>query len=272
MPIRLQSLTIASANAVPRISESARGHYLSNTSLPPRTPQLQILFSRPALLLLLFVAFLSRPGHAASAPKVHTVALGAVRRVPWVATDATPDTKDEDTTTLKIRPLIIDTRQKEWTTGELHDVTDRTYAIRRAIRINDSLPTDAAQRWVWQPGPWLLVDRITGHITALHLPDFDPAVSFAVWYRDYAAYCGINTTAKGSSLMAVVAQLGARRPVVARPVGKWPQPDHPHPLCQPARWQRLPMRVTVQPTGSEPSTFDVLGTTSLIEDPDNDDN
>jgi hypothetical protein len=70
--------------------------------------------------------------------------------------------------------------------------------------------------------------------------------------------------------MAIVAQLGARKAIVARPVGKWPQPDHPHPLCQPAKWQRLPMRVTIQPTGSEPSTFDVVGTTSLVEEADND--
>ena len=242
----------------------------------PGTPQplFRTLFGTRSALLATAIALsaLLPSARAASTPKVHTVVLGPVRRVPYVAPDATPDTKDEDTTTLKIRPLIVDTRQKEWTTGEFHDVTDRTYAIRRALRINDSLPTDTAQRWVWQPGPWLLVDRVTGHITALHLPDFDPAISSAVWYRDYAAYCGTSSTAKGSTLIAVVAQLGARKAVVARSVGKWPQPDHPVPLCQPARWQRLPLRVTVQPTGSEPSTFDLVGTTSLVEEADNDDN
>jgi len=242
----------------------------SQNCSPDHHPPLYRSLSIIPFLLVALISAVAPQARAASTPKVHTVFLGPVRRVPYTAPDATPDTKDEDTTTLKVRPLIIDTRQKEWTTGDLHDVTDRTYAIRRAIRINDSLPTDGTQRWVWQPAPWLLVDRVTGHITALHLPDFDPAVSNAVWYRDYAAFCGIATTAKGSALMAIVAQLGARKAIVARPVGKWPQPDHPHPLCQPAKWQRLPMRVTIQPTGSEPSTFDVVGTTSLVEEADND--
>jgi hypothetical protein len=125
---------------------------------------------------------------------------------------------------------------------------------------------------VWQPGPWLSVDRVTGHITALHLPDFDAAVSDVVWFRDYAAYCGTATTAKGG-LFVMVAQLGARRPVVQKQIGPWPQSNHFIPVCQPAQWQRLPMRVTLKPTGGEPTTYDVVGTASLIEEGDNaDDN
>ena len=203
----------------------------------------------------------------AAAPKVHTVALGGVRRVPYTQPDATADSRSDETSTLKIRPLLVDDRQKEWTTGELHDVTDRSFTIRRALRLNDSLPGDSAPRWVWQPGPWLLVDRTTGHITALHLPDFDSAVSDVVWFRDNAAYCGIASTAKGG-LFAVVAQLGARRAVVQRQLGPWPQPNHFIPVCQPARWQRLPVRVTLQPTRGEPFTFDVVGSASLIEEGD----
>ncbi len=201
----------------------------------------------------------------AATPKVHTVALGAIRRVPYTQPDATPDSKTDETSILKIRPLLVDDRQKEWTTGDAHDVTDRSFTIRRALRLNDALPTDSAPHWIWQPGPWLLVDRTTGHITPLHLPDFDPAVSDVAWFRDYAAYCGIATTAKGG-LYAIVAQLGARRPVVQRQIGPWPQPNHFIPVCQPAKWQRLPVRVTIQPTRGEPSTFDVVGTASLIEE------
>jgi hypothetical protein len=171
---------------------------------------------------------------------------------------------------LKVRPLMVDGRQKEWTTGDAHDVTDRSFTVRRAMRLNDSLPGDAAAHWSWQPGPWLLVDRTTGHITALHLPDFDNEVSEAVWYRDYAAYCGTASTAKGG-LFASVAQLGARRAVVQKPIGKWPQTAPPDPVCKLAQWQRAPMRVTLQASNGEPMTFDVVGTASLIEDGDADD-
>ncbi len=67
---------------------------------------------------------------------------------------------------------------------------------------------------MWQRGPWLLVDRVTGHVTALKLPDYDPGVSQVSWFRDYGAYCGV--TASGKSLYAVVAQLAARKPVLAK--------------------------------------------------------
>ena len=206
----------------------------------------------------------------AAGPKVHTVTLGPYRRVPYTQPDATQATKSDETSSLKVRPLFVDDRQKEWTTGEIHDVTDRTFAVRRALRINDALPGDTASRWTWEPGSWLTVDRVSGHITALHLPDFDAAVSDVVWFRDYAAYCGIGTTAKGG-LFAVVAQLGARRPVVQRQIGRWPQPDHFLPVCQPAQWQRLPVRVTLKPTGGEATTYDVVGSASLVEEGDSGD-
>ncbi len=220
------------------------------------------------LAMLGLATLLSLPALFAAAPKVHTVGLGAVRRVPYTQPDATPDTRTDETSTLKIRPLLVDDRQKEWTTGEAHDVTDRSFTVRRALRLNDALPADPVPHWIWQPGPWLLVDRTTGHITALHLPDFDPAVSDVVWFRDYAAYCGVATTAKGG-LFAVVAQLGARRAVVQRQIGPWPQANHFLPVCQPAKWQRLPVRVALQPTGGEPFTFDVVGSASIIEEGDN---
>jgi hypothetical protein len=103
--------------------------------------------------------------------------------------------------------------RKEWTAGEAHDVTDRSFVVRRAVRINDSLPGDKQEHWVWQRGPWLLADRATGHITPLKLADYDPAASQVSWFRDYAAYCG--TTASGKSLYAVVVQVAARKPLLA---------------------------------------------------------
>jgi hypothetical protein len=238
---------------------------------------MQTFPSAPVRLLLWTLVFLPLSHPIASAlaapPKVHVVALGAVRKVPYTAPDtaAGPVTgKQPDVLSMKVRPLTVDGRQKEWITGDAHDVTDRSFTIRRAMRLNDQLPGDAAARWSWQPGPWLLVDRSTGHITALHLPDFDDEVSEAVWYRDYAAYCGVATTAKGG-LFAIVAQLGTRRAVVQKQIGKWPQANPAEPVCKPAQWQRTPMRVTLQATGGEAMTFDVEGAASLIEEGDPDD-
>jgi len=218
---------------------------------------------RSALVPLLLV--LSCPLPALAAPKVHTVTLGPSRHVPYTPPEATTANKNEEDTTLRVRPLVVDGVQKEWTVGEIHDVTDRTFVIRRALRIDDSLPAEPP-RWTWQPGPWLMVDRSTGHITALHLPAFDPAVSEVVWFRDYAAYCGIATTARNGGLVAVVAELGAHKAVVQKVIGQWPQPSAPHPVCATAKWQRTPMRATIQPTGAQPMTFDVVGLSSLVEE------
>jgi hypothetical protein len=211
--------------------------------------------------LLLLVACACSP---AAAPKVHTVNLGPVRKVPYTPPEANPENKSEEATTLRVRALVVDGAQKEWTVGDVHDVTDRSFVVRRALRLNDSLPAEAPH-WTWQPGPWLMVDRTTGHITALHLPDFDPQVSEAVWFRDYAAYCGIATTVKGG-LVAVVAEIGARKAVVQKALAPWPQAVAPHPACVAAVWQRTPMRVTIHPTGGEAMTFDVAGTSSLVEE------
>lgn len=226
---------------------------------------------RLPMIAVASVLLLTTEVFCAAPPKVHVVVLGPVKKVAYVPAGADPSAaKGNDAPTLKVRALMVDGRQKEWVTGEAHDVTDRSFTVRRVMRVNDALPGDAQARWSWQPGPWLLVDRTTGHVAALHLPDFDDAVSDAVWFRDYAAYCGVGTTAKGG-LYAVVAQLGARRAVVQQPLGKWPQESPANPVCNSAVWQREPMRVTFTPTGGEPMTFDVVGGTSLVEEGDPDD-
>jgi hypothetical protein len=208
-----------------------------------------------------------KPAKLARTPSLHTVSLGSVRRVPYTPPDVTPDEKNEETTTLKVRPLIVDGLQRDWTMGEVHEVTDRSFAVRRVTHVNDTLASEHEAHWVWEPGPWLLVDRVTGRITTLHLPDFDAVVSNVVWYRDYAAYCGTSTTGKGG-LFAIVAQLGARKAVVQKQIGVWPQANHFVPVCQPAEWQRMPLRVTMKATAGEATTFDVVGTASLVEDGD----
>lgn len=222
------------------------------------TPQKPVWLLAVALVL---------PSMAWPAPKAHLVALGAVRREPYsAASDPAGARKDE--TELKVRPLVVDGKVKEWTTGDTHDVTDRSFAVRRAVRLNDALPTDHAEQWIWQRGPWLLVDRSTGKVVALRLPDFDPAVSEAVWFRDYAAYCGVNSA--GKQLMAVVAQVAARRPLLANKLGAWDAVDHASPVCAPVVWQRVPLKVSFQPTGTTPVSFDLVGaSTTLVEDDDN---
>jgi hypothetical protein len=104
-------------------------------------------------LLVLFPCLMGGSAWA----KIHTVALGAVRRVPYTPAEATVENKGEESGTLRVRALIVDGAQKEWTVGEAHDVTDRSFVVRRAFRINDALPGETA-RWTWQPGPWLMVD------------------------------------------------------------------------------------------------------------------
>jgi hypothetical protein len=225
---------------------------------------------RPILAACLGCLLVSARADAAAA-KPHVVSLGPMKRVPYIPPDATAAEQTEDATTLKVRPLLVDGRQKEWTTGEAHDVTDRSFTIRRVLRLNDALPGESVAHWIWQPGPWLLIDRSTGHVTALHLPDFDPLVSQAVWFRDYAAYCGIATTAKGG-LFAIVAQIGARRAILQKQLAKWPEPTHATPVCQPAAWQRQPLRVTLRLTGGDAMVFDVVGLAALIEDGDSDEN
>ncbi len=77
--------------------------------------------------------------------------------------------------TLKVRPLLVDARTKEFILGPVHDVTDRIFVVRRAFRVNDSLPQEnaAAPKWQWQRGGWLLIDRVTARVTPINLPEFD---------------------------------------------------------------------------------------------------
>lgn len=200
--------------------------------------------------------------------KPHAVALGAAKRVGY-SKAGDPAGAAVGETELKIRPLVVDGQVKEWTTGESHEVTDRTFVVRRAIRLNDALPGDkptaAKEHWVWQRGPWLLVDRTSAHITALKLPDYDPGVSQVSWFRDYGAYCGV--TASGKSLYAVVAQLAARKPVLAKKLAAYdPQSQT---ACSAPEWQREPLRVTFHPLGRDAASFDIVaGSAVIVEDAD----
>jgi len=218
-------------------------------------------------MALAVVSILAGPVFASGLPKTHAVALGAARREPY-SVQGDPAGAQKGETELRVRPLVVDGKVKEWTTGESHDVTERSFVVRRAVRLNDALPTDKAEKWVWQRGPWLLVERVSGKVDALKLPDFDPAVSEAVWFRDYAAYCGVNAT--GKQLMAVVAQVEGRRPLLAKKLGAWDAADHPTPACAAAVWQREPLKVSFQPTGAAVVSFDLVGTSAVLVEEDED--
>jgi hypothetical protein len=213
---------------------------------------------RVALVLILLCGLTSL---AFSLPKPHIITFGRWTTVQWFPGTGAVDDKP---LTLKVRPLLVDARVKEFTLGPAHDVTDRLFVVRRAFRVNDSLPQESATppHWQWQRGGWLLVDRITGRTSPINLPEFDAFYSAASWYRDYAAYCGISDD--GKKAYAVVAQIGRRKPVLRKLLDesmvegelKNVSPDSACPL--PA-WQRTPIRVTFEPTGTAKQTFAIRG-------------
>lgn len=201
----------------------------------------------------LFVWLAASPLRAVTKP--HVVALGKWRTVKWFADGAKAEAPPAD---LKIRPLYVDSKLKETTVGPAHEVTDRVFVVRRAYKVNDSLPAEDAKapRWRWQLGGWLQVDRVSGRVSALSLPDFDPEYSSAAWYRDYAAYCGVSDD--GKKLFAVVEQLGRRKPVLKKALGDT-SAGGPEANCEPPTWQRQPIQVTFEPAEYDDVTFAVRG-------------
>jgi hypothetical protein len=223
-------------------------------------------------VVVLAILFAALPAAQAAPRKAHSVVLGAAKKVPY-SKAGDPAGAEAGETQLKIRALLVDGVLKEWTTGDAHDVTDRSFVVRRVIKINDALPGDqsspkpasAANRWVWQRGPWLLVDSATGHITPLKLPHYDPGVSQVSWFRDYGAYCGV--TASGKSLYAVVAQIAARKPLLAKKLSAFDPENHPDPACGAPDWQREPLRITFHPAGKDAVSLDLVpGSAVLVED------
>ncbi len=192
-----------------------------------------------------------------AAPKPHVIVFGKWTTAKW------PNASGQKMLDLKVRPLFVDTRLKEYTTGPPHELTDRLFVVRRAFRINDALAGENANananatgaRWLWQRGGWLLVDRLTGRVSQLNLPEFDPFYSTASWYRDYIAYCGVSED--GKKLYAVVAQIGRRKPVLKKDVGEPGGDDDPDSECPAPVWERTPMRVTFQPDEDQKLVFNI---------------
>ncbi len=206
---------------------------------------------RKFLLPLYIVAFALwiGCGVCAAVPKPHVIAFGKWISAKW------PNATGEKMLDLKVRALFVDTRLKEYTTGGPHELTDRLFVVRRAFRINDALPNETAARWQWQRGGWLLVDRLTGRVSQLNLPEFDPFYSTASWYRDYIAYCGVSDD--GKKLYAIVAQVGRRKPVLKKEAGEPGGDADPDSECPAPAWERSPMRVTFQPDENQKLVFSV---------------
>ena len=192
-------------------------------------------------------------------PKPHVVAFGKWTSVQWSPTSGASDDKPLP---MKVRPLLVDTHVKEFTLGPAHDVTERLFVVRRAFKVNDSLPQEssAPPHWQWQRGGWLLVDRVTGRISPINLPEFDALYSAASWYRDYAAYCGVSDD--GKKVFAIVAQISRRKPVLKKPldgVNLGETKDAPDSACPMPSWERSPARVTFEPAGATKQTFAIRG-------------
>ena len=191
---------------------------------------------------------------------VNSVALTAAARAhlvtfgPWLKVHLFVGPDADRVQDMRIRSLNLDGRSREFTIGEPHDITDKVFVVRRVYRMNDALNTQP--EWKWQRDSWLLVDRSTGRVSKLNLPDFDPFYSVVSWFRDYAAYCGVT---EGQKLYAVVAQLGQRKPVLRSSIGPAKSGDEPDSECAAPIWQKEPIRVTFTPAGGQKLSFTIHG-------------
>lgn len=171
---------------------------------------------------------------AFAAPKVHTVSFGKTISAKWYV-----GTTESQSVDLKVRPLFVDGRLKEYTVGSLHEITERLFVVQRAYRVNDALPQDKVPEWRWQRGSWMMVDRVSGKVSPVGLPEFDTYYSAASWYRDYAAYCGISND--GRKLFAIVAQLSRRKPLLKKALGEAQAGELPDSECPVPLWERPTM-------------------------------
>jgi hypothetical protein len=191
------------------------------------------------------IVLLSLPGNAA--PKLHVVALGRWTTISWRGEDT-----ESQPIQLKIRPLYVDGRTKEFAIGASHEVTERTFVVQRIYRLNDSLPQQTGPtQWQWQRGGWLLVDRVSGKVQPIALPEFDPDSSAVNWYRDYAAYCGTSDDSR--KIIALVMQIGWRKPLLKKAV----EANESQQTCGAPLWERSPVRVTFEITPGQKLMFAV---------------
>ena len=210
--------------------------------------------SRPSFLYSVFWITLLVPQGVAAA-KPHVISLGKWTSVQWI-----PAGEQGKPVILKVRALIVDGRVKEYVLGMPHEVTDRLFVVRRVFRMNDSLPEEHGNpRWQWERGGWLLIDRMTGRISPIVLPEFDAFYSVAIWFRDYVAYCGVSDD--GKKVYAVVEQISRRKPVLKNllPGDGVSEGGEFDTACAELSWQRAPVRVSFAARGGAKQTFAIRG-------------
>jgi hypothetical protein len=195
------------------------------------------------LLRSFVVALLVAVGAASQG---HVVALGNWRAIKLASGQE-----------IKVRAVLIDGRIKDYATGPPHDVTENVFVVRRAYQLNDALAGEPAKpgRWTWQLDGWISVNKSSGRVSELNLPEFDPHNSDVNWFRDYAAYCGASEDGSGHYMM--IFQLGRRKPVLKKELyGQ---------SCPAPTWERDPVRVTFQPPGGAAVKFIVHDSSAELE-------
>src|ERR1700679_3443963 len=84
---------------------------------------------RVALSLTFVLIFVSA---ALATSQPHVIAFGKWTSLQW-SPDTGPGAADAKPLALKVRPLLVDARVKEFTLGPAHDITDRLFVVRRAL-------------------------------------------------------------------------------------------------------------------------------------------
>jgi hypothetical protein len=174
-----------------------------------------------------------------AAPRQHTIFFGKSRTVQLAS--------ESGASPAAVRDLFIDGKAREHTTGAVHEVTDRYFVVRRAVRVNDGLAGETKDPlWIWQLSGWISIDRQSGRVSQINLPAFDDETSNVSWYRDYVAYCGVSDD--GSKSYMMVAVLRKRKPILKK--------EMTASSCPAPHWERTPTRVTFTVAG-EKTTFAV---------------
>jgi hypothetical protein len=242
---------------VPRVAQ----RFSATLTTPPTSAASAAGVNFPTTIILILLISLVLSTSSMAVTKPHIITFGKWTSVQWA-----PGTNDDKPLSIKIRPLIVDARVKEYVTGAPHEITERLFVVRRVFRVNDSLSDDSTPQWQWQRGGWLLVDRFTGRISAVNLPEFDVVYSAATWYRDYIAYCGISDD--GNKRFAIVAELNRRKPILKKPLsGTLPDDAAPDSACTAPAWQRMPTPVTFEAQKETKQTFAIRGhVVDLVDD------
>ena len=111
---------------------------------------------------LVLLALVPLVTEAANGPKVHVISYGKSLTVKLLGRGRKQNSADESARAIcRCQTEGIRDRDSPRDNGSL-------FVVRRAYRLNNSLPTDEskAPNWVWERGGWLMVDRLTGRFNA----------------------------------------------------------------------------------------------------------